>query len=183
MKPHLTVSLLALIGLVSFTRAADPVSKVTPKGQVLEFGLIELVGTRQRAANPKTLDGEQQNAEGARFTEQTDRIPATPGVQFGFRYKITGVTEQGTAEFKKVVTHPPIKNDKGEVERQYSTTETLPTKNGYVSEVSGYSLDRPEELVPGVWTFELWYHGQKMVSQTFTVYTPTNKPPAKAPTK
>ncbi len=52
----------------------------------------------------------------------------------------------------------PIKNEKGEVERQYSTTETLPTKNGYVSEVSGYSLDRPEELVPGVWTFELWYH-------------------------
>ncbi len=183
MKPHVTITLLALLSLLTFARAADPAPKVTPTGQVLEFGLIELVGVQQRAANPKTLDGEQQNAEGARFTEQTNRIPATPGVQFGFRYKITGVTEQGTAEFKKVVTHPPIKNEKGEVERQYSTTETLPTKNGYVSEVSGYSLDRPEELVPGLWTFELWYHGQKVVSQTFTVYTPTKKTPAKAPTK
>ena len=183
MKPLLTTSLLALLGLLTFIRAADPAPKVNPKGQVLEFGLLELIGPQQRVANAKTLDGEQQNAEGARFTEQTDRIPATPGVLFGFRYKITGVTEQGTAEFKKVVTHPPIKNEKGEIERQYSTTETLPAKNGYVSEVSGYSLDRPEELVPGVWTFELWYHGQKVVSQTFTVYAPTDKAPAKAPTK
>jgi hypothetical protein len=151
------------------------------EGQVLEFGLFELVGPQQRVANARTLDGEQLNAEGARFSKRIDRIPAIPGVAFGFRYKITGVTEQGTAEFKKVVTHPPIKNEKGEIERQYSTTETLSAKNGYVSEVSGYSLDRPEELVPGVWTFELWYHGQKVVSQSFTVYTPTNKTPAKVP--
>jgi hypothetical protein len=175
MKSHLTISLVTVVGVLTLARAADPAPKVTPKGQVLEFGLIELVGAQQRAANPKTLDGEQQNAEGARFTEQTNRIPATPGVQFGFRYKITGVTEQGTVEFKKVVAHPPIKNQKGEVERQYSTIETLPTKNGYVSEGSGYSLDRPEELVPGVWTFELWYHEEKVVSQTFTVYTPTKR--------
>ena len=141
------------------------------------------MGAKQRTANSKTLDGEQQNAEGARFTEQTDRIPAKLGVQFGFRYKITGVTEQGTDEFKKVVTHPPIKNEKGEIERQYSTKETLTTKNGYVSEVSGYSLDRPEELVPGVWTFELWYHGQKVVSQSFTVFTPTSKAAPKEPAK
>lgn len=172
MKSHPAISLLALLSLCTFARAADRSLKVTPKGRVLEYGLFELVGAEQREANAKTLDGEQQISEGARFYEQTNRVPAMPGVRFGFRFSITGVTEQDTAEFKKVVTHPPIKNEKGEVERSYSTTETLPTRNGYVSEVSGYSLDRFEELVPGFWTFELWYHGQKMVSQAFTVYTP-----------
>lgn len=175
MKPNIRTLFAILLGLSASGYAADPLATTAAKGEVLEFGLFDLVGPERRDAKQNTLDGLQKVAPAARFTEQTEKIPATPGVRFGFRYKITGVTEQGSAEFKKVVTHPPIKNAKGEIERQYSTIEKLATKNGYVSEVSGYSLDTPEELVPGVWTFELWYHGQKLVSQSFTVYA-TNAP-------
>jgi hypothetical protein len=179
MKPSLAIFLVTLLGVHVFCSAADP----APKGEVLEFGLFDLVGQQQRTTNPATLDGEKVYSDGARFSEQTDRIPATPGVRFGFRYKITGVTEQGSVQFKMVVSHPPIKNENGVVQRGYSTEEELPAKNGYVSEVTGYGLDRPEELVPGVWTFEVWYKGQKMVSQSFTVYVPTKEAPSKAPVK
>lgn len=154
--------------------SADPAPQPA-KAEILEYGRFELTGEKEKVANANTLDGNAQYATGARFVEKTNRVPATLGTQFGFRYKITGVTEEGTAPFKMVIVHPPIKNAKGEIERRYTVDESLPVKDGIVSEVSGYGLERPEELVPGVWTFEIWYKGKRMVTQTFTVYLQVDK--------
>lgn len=162
------------LAALSLASASNPASSA--KGKILEYGEFKLVGPQQNIANPSTLDGREQNAPGAQFSSQTDRIPATLGVQFGFRYKITGVTEINQADFKFVVTHPPIKNEKGEIEREYTVHESLTVHDGVVSETTGYSLDRPEELVPGVWTFEMWYHDHRLFSQSFAVYTPTKTP-------
>lgn len=172
MKKRLFAILALLPFIYSTATGADDTGTSTAKAEIVDYGLFKLTGTQQDVANPDTLDGSERNATGAQFLQKTDKIPAKIGAQFGFRYKITGDTERGSADFKMVVSHPAIKNEKGEVETQYSTTETLPVKNGVVSEVSGYSLDRPEELVPGVWTFEIWYHGKKLASQSFTVLAP-----------
>ena len=48
--------------------------------------------------------------------------------------------------------------------------ETRPVRDGRVVGGAGYRLDRPEELEPGVWTFEIWYRDMKLVSQSFDVY-------------
>jgi hypothetical protein len=179
MKAIITAFVVTLFGLPLATMVAADPPHAAAKGEVMEFGIFELVGRQQTVANPNTLDGAERNASEARFSKQTERIPATPGIQFGFRYMLTGITEPKEAEFKMVIRHPPIKNDKGQVETEYSTPETLSVKRGQVSEVSGYSLDRPEELVPGMWTFEVWYHGQKLVAKSFTVYTPEEPEAAK----
>jgi hypothetical protein len=173
---YLSEALIVLICLVTSAGAADP--KAKPKGEVIEFGTFELVGPQVTAPNAQTLDGAERNAPAARFTRQTDKIPAESGVLFGFRFKLTNILEARSVDLKTIVKHPPIKNEKGVVEQGYTVTTTLPVKNGYVSEVSGYSLDRPEELVPGVWVFEHWYRGEKLVSQSFTVVAP-GKPDAK----
>lgn len=170
MKKTFFLLLFASLGISLMARAADPGPKIVPKGQVLEFGLFELVGAQKSAANPNSPDGSERTATGARFIAQTNRVPATLGTQFGFRYKITGVTEEGTANLKTVVIHPPVKNAKGEGERRSTTEQAVPAKDGVISEVTGYSLERPEELVPGAWIFELWYHGQRVVTQSFTAY-------------
>jgi hypothetical protein len=49
---------------------------------------------------------------------------------------------------------------------------TIPTKNGTAVSVTGYGFDRPEEMVPGVWTFEHKLHGRTLVRQSFTVILP-----------
>ena len=180
MNHTLRILSLAFICLVAPTFAADP--KAKPKGEVIEFGTFELAGPQLTVPNAKTLDGAERNAPAARFTRQTDKIPAQVGIQFGFRFKLTNLQEASSVDLKTIVKHPPIKNEKGVVEREYTLTTTLTVTDGYVSEVTGYSLDRPEELVPGVWVFEHWYRGQKLVSQSFTVVAP-DKPPTKAPTK
>ena len=41
-------------------------------------------------------------------------------------------------------------------------------RTGYNS-YSDYSFDVPEDLVPGLWTFELWDENRKLIEQKFTV--------------
>ena len=171
---------LALVCLVAPALADEP--KAKPKGEVLEFGTFELAGPQVTIPNAQTLDGAERNAAAARFARQTDKVPAKIGVQFGFRFKLTNIPEAKTVDLKTIVKHPPIKNEQGVIEREYTLTTTLPVTDGYVSEVTGYSLDRSEELVPGVWVFEHWYRGEKLVSQSFTVVA-SDKPAAKAPTQ
>jgi hypothetical protein len=171
---------LAFICFVAPFLAADP--KPKPKGEVIEFGTFELAGPQRTVPNAKTLDGAERNAPAVHFTRQTDKIPAQVGIQFGFRFKLTNIPEARTVDLKTIVKHPPIKNEQGVIEREYTLTTTLPVTDGFVSEVTGYSFDRPEELVAGVWVFEHWYLGEKLVSQSFTVVA-SDKPAGKAPTK
>jgi hypothetical protein len=171
MNHALRILSFALICLVAPTFAAEPKGEI--KGEVIEFGTFELAGPQLTIPNAKTLDGAERNAPAARFTRQTDKIPAQVGTQFGFRFKLTNLPAVGSVDLKTIVKHPPIKDEKGVVEREYTVTTTLPVTDGYVSEVTGYSLDRPEELVPGVWIFEHWYRGRKLVTQTFSVVART----------
>ncbi len=182
MKRHLPLILITLLGLQAPSQAEDTLPKPGVKGEVLEFGLFEPVGQQTITPDSHALSGKALHSPGVHFTKQTTQVPATLGVLFGFSFNLTGVTEQGSAEYKKVITHPPIRNAKGEIEREYSTTITRPTNNGYLYSVCGYRLNRPEELVPGVWTFEIWYHDKTIVSQSFTVLGPdgsSTKTPAK----
>jgi hypothetical protein len=180
MKQTLRILSIVLICLVAPTRADEP--KAKPRGEVVEFGTFELAGPQITIPNAQTLDGAERNAPVARFTRQTDKVPAEIGVQFGFRFKLTNMPAAGTIDLKTIVKHPPIKNAQGVVQREYALTTMLPITDGHVSEVTGYSLDRPEELVLGVWTFEHWYRDEKLVSQSFTVVA-SNKSDAKAPIK
>ena len=180
MNPTFRTLSVALICFVAPALADDTEAK--PKGEVTEFGTFTLVGRQVDVPNPGTLDGAERHARGARFTRQTDQIPAQIGVQFGFRFKLTNIPEPKTVALQTIVKHPPIKSEQGVIEHEYKVTTTLPVMKGNVSQVTGYSLDRPEELVPGVWVFEHWYRGEKLVSQSFTVVT-TDAPAPPAPGK
>ncbi len=170
---------MASIAILAPTHAQDT-KKL--KGEVIEFGTFQMAGPQVTVPNPSTLDGAGRNAPAARFIRQTDHIPAEIGIAFGFRFKLINLPETKSVDLKTIVKHPPIKKEQRVVQREYSLTTTMPVTDGYVSEVTGYSLDRPEELIPGVWVFEHWYRGEKLVSQSFTVVA-ADKPSTKAPSK
>jgi len=162
----------ALLLAISTGRAiaAEPVIGGPPQGKVIEFGIIKSLGSIDQSAAPETLSGTQNIAHGPKFGQHTTRIPAKPGISFGFWFLLTGITEKGSVELKKVVRHPQMKNSRGQDEDHYTTTGTGPVTNGSVFAGAAYTLDSPEELKPGQWTFEIYYHGKKLVSQSFTVY-------------
>jgi hypothetical protein len=158
----------------------EPLSDL-PNGMVLEYGLYEPVGRVVVHANPNTLSGKEKRGEEVHFIKQTDRIPARLGTSFGIRFQLTGIPDQ-EFELQKIVKHPPMKNSRGQMETQYFVTKRLFPKAGYVLATEGYSFDHAEELAPGIWTFEIWYHGQKLVSQSFEVYGVEEPIAVQAPT-
>jgi len=166
------IALVLILGARLSASAAEPVTGGPPRGSVMVFGIIKSVGSTERTRNPETLDGMQSAAHGPKFGEHTTRIPAKLGTSFGFWFQLTGITERDSVELKKVVKHPLMKNSRGQDEVQYTTSGTMPVTNGTVFAGAAYRLDRPEELKPGGWTFEIFYHGQKLVSQSFTIYAP-----------
>jgi hypothetical protein len=102
---------------------------------ILKFGHFQLVGPQQEAANKS--HPRWWRAQCVRRALYGANRPhcCRSREQFGFRYKITGVSEDGSADFKMVVKHPPLKKER-EIEREYTTKEALPAKNGFVSEVT-----------------------------------------------
>ena len=168
--PHRSLpALFAAALILTVPVGAQPNSSV--KGEVLEFGIYKAASSKT-TENPDTPNGKRTTSKGVEFTEHTDKIPGTKGVSFGIRYKLTGLNGEDSVELKKVVKHPPFKNKTGETESEYSLALTRKPKNGTVVSVEGYQLGGGDQLAPGTWTFEIWYHDQKLVSQSFTVVSP-----------
>jgi hypothetical protein len=154
-------------GLVAAACTSLP-SRPILRGRVNEYGLFEVFGRERVPSGAPTPDGTVTLSSDNRFTQHTDQVPARIGVKFGFTYTLQGITKR-TVALQKVVKHPAFRNTRGKIERTYSVTYQS-SREDAASSLWGYELGRSEELVPGVWVFELWYKGRKLLSQSFTVY-------------
>lgn len=171
MKIHPKLAATCFAGVFCVAPCVMAQPSPAPKGEVLEFGIYRGV-EKTTTANPDTPNETRTTAKKIEFVEKTDKIPGQKGTSFGIRYKITGLTEQDSVSLKKVVKHPPFKNKKGEMESEYSLELKPKVKDGTVISVEGYGLGGSNDTGPGAWTFEIWYHDQKLVSQSFTVVSP-----------
>lgn len=103
--------------------------------------------------------------------ENTTTVPARVGVEFGLEYKIIGEPDgaEVTLEFVDTFPAPGLADPEqatpmrtARFERKRPIGETLYT---------GYGFEQDWELVPGTWTFEIWYEGRKLAEESFTVVT------------
>jgi hypothetical protein len=128
-------------------------------GEVVEVGTFEL-----GPGKPGTRE--------THFTAHGTDFVARLGLAFGFRCKLENVPDGPTITVKTVVTHPPMTNARRETKTRYELLTTMPVRNGVAMTVTGYSFDRPEEVTPGVWTFEHSLGGKTLVKQSFTILAP-----------
>jgi hypothetical protein len=133
---------------------------------VTEYGIYTLsaVDNGQTAAGITT-----RAVSNIRLAVSTRTVPMQKGVKFGFRYTVIGTPKGVKVPLRMVLLLPspgflkpgapsPILRD------EYVHEEIVGN-----STFHDYSLDDPWELIPGNWTFEIWYGNQKLVSQTFNV--------------
>ncbi len=104
-----------------------------------------------------------------RIVEVSTTVPARVGAQFGFRYLVVGEPAGATVNLRLVTLvpapgafSPALKASLTRFEDRIAATIGTPL-------ISGYSLDAPWEVVPGVWTLELWDGTRKLAEQRFTV--------------
>lgn len=117
---------------------------------------------------PGTPTGTQNLVSDIRHVESTTTVPARLGAEFGFRYRLVG--NSGASVKLKKVTHIPAPGIRNPQTGNVNMTSVvfLDRTVGSTSFTS-YTFDNSWEIVPGIWTVELWDGDRKMVSQGFLV--------------
>jgi hypothetical protein len=170
----------ALIILARYTPAfsADPQSsktertaKVVPTAKVEQIDVRDYgIYTADKTASATNDKGLAHNTvNNIQYIASTSTIPAKIGIKFGFRYTISGAPYDGRVTIKQVTIYPPagVTNPKTGLlsTNSFSTVYRV----GMPPIFAGYDIDAPWEMVPGVWTIQLWIGDQKFAEQSFTV--------------
>ncbi len=165
--------LCSFLNLALLLGCKSPHPAQSVQGQVLRWGIWQTSGDpiRVPAQDPQSARGRHLTYRPV-LLAQTNQIPATRGVRFGFEFELTGLPP-GPAQFTFVITHPPIREPDGSVvTRSEFPHPTVIPEEGFVVEAIAFGFDHDYELVPGKWTMEIWRDSRKVVERTFEVYEP-----------
>lgn len=110
---------------------------------------------------------------GVRFLSISTKIPLILGTNFGLEYVINTTPIGAKLEVTSVIRFPEggLVSPSGKIYTQ--SEESYKVVVGEAT-LHGYGFDETWEMVPGVWTFEIWYRGAKLVGKNFTV-SPLNR--------
>jgi hypothetical protein len=161
--------------------------------EVTEYG-IYATDTANSSAAPGTATGKIDQVSNIKLVQSTTTVPARLGVEFGFRYEIIGQgaapqpPQAGTTILgMQFGTQQPAPQPSATVNLKYVTHIPKPgmrnpetgnvtlTNVFYQNHKLGeelyrlYRLTERWEIVPGVWTLEIWEGDRKLLSQDFLV--------------
>ena len=159
---------LGLIAALAFAASAQ--AQTVSRIAITDPGFYEF-DVEKIDKTPDSVSTGFKTIKNVRLVRKAERIPATVGTSFGFRFEIIG-EPQGTPVTLRFVTRFPaggLRNPQGKVllmsenDRTFRIGETT---------YRSYTFDEPWEAVPGTWTFEFWYQGKLVGSQQFEVVKP-----------
>jgi hypothetical protein len=175
----------AILGLSFETVHAQTVDRI----DITEYG-IYTTDTAATTTAPGTATGKIDEVANNKLVQSTTTVPARQGVEFGFRYKIIGQPvaappQTGTTILGMQIGAQPVSPPVATVNLKYVTHIPKPgmrnpetgnvtlTNVFYQEHKVGkeqyrlYRLTDRWEVVPGVWTLEIWDGDRKLLSQDF----------------
>jgi hypothetical protein len=167
MRFLLALSLLFLLTAPSLAATKPHVNRI----EVVSAGLFKSK-VAKKEASPGSATGIRNVVASEKLLRRTTEIKASLGVELGFRYRIVGAPKGAKVPLKIVTIYPGegLRNPKADKPTQREElNEDRPI--GRVLYES-YHFDRDWEMVPGTWSFEIWYDGKKLAEQKFTVTKP-----------
>jgi len=160
-------AILALVALLMGITAAAAQADRIDGADITKFGPYEYKVTNTESVRG-TAAGTLKSVD-YKFVSQTTSIPARRGVGFGIEYRLLGAPKAATVPLRSVTIFPAggLRNPK--------TGETF-ERNEYIEEkaigallLKGYTLDEDWEVVPGTWTFQVWFGDQLLAEKSFTL--------------
>lgn len=166
MRPAL-IALLLLVAAPSVSAQAPRIERI----DLVDYGIYESEFTR-RIEDSKSVGGSRSGVKMIKIKERTSTIQARNGLQFGIRFFVVGEPKDAEIRLKFVLRFPlPGMRDAATGVASYRNEYVRTAKVGW-ADFSGYSFDYDWEMVPGVWTFEVWEGDRKWVEQPITVVKP-----------
>lgn len=154
--------------MLMLTGIAEAQSRI--HAEIFEFGTytseggVEVGTTRQGIVRSQT--------SGIRQLEATRKIMGRLGVQFGFRYKLIGPRPGSLVPLTIIAKFPPpgvlARDSQKPIMQDDYADVTTAGKEDFLT----WTFEMRSDLVPGLWTFEIWSGNQKLGEQTFEVVLP-----------
>lgn len=166
-----TIALISalLLCLVPHPPAARAQANVSAR--VLWYGIY--TGTPKEVNDPTSPTGKRFEEEAVPSQTNTAVIPAR-GLSFGVGYVLTGPREGTIVPVKHVYRFPPggmPDTPGGGIRTTYEHTQSYAIGRklhiGWI-----FSDQSPAQIVPGLWVFEVWHGGRRLIEQRFTVGSP-----------
>jgi hypothetical protein len=164
MNVALVLALMLLTGTVATAQTVQ-IDRI----DVTEYGLYTATVVAPLPGATGIID---HTVTDERLAASTRNVPMQHGVHFGFRYVVVGAPAGTSVPLRMVTIYPPpgisIPGTAAPLLRhEYMTNAPIGGLNYH-----DYSLDDAWELVPGVWTMEIWYGDRKLAGQSFTLAAP-----------
>lgn len=162
-------ALLLLLASRSFVTRAEAAPTLPHANiddvQVLDFGIYTPFEERGRALSKGVP---QVDADLFQLVGVTTTIPATIGIQFGFRYKIFGTPHAAPVATKAIFIYPEAGAVSPRLGLLHSTSISKVVTIGKSTGIA-YTVEEPWELVPGIWTIQLWIDDRKVAEKSFNM--------------
>lgn len=147
-----------------------------PSGRVFEYGIYNAQRKGRVLGSLETNTGKVLSKPVLELSETTNLIPMVRDTYFAYRYRLLDlpkeVVKKPVVELRKVLIHPVMTLPDGSTSTGWDRTFRGRTSVGQVIAFDGYAFNEDYELVEGDWTFQIWFRGQMLVEQNFTVYQP-----------
>jgi hypothetical protein len=162
----LTLSIvLLLLSPIGAHAQAPSIDRV----DIVEYGLYTASAERRPVAAPGTATGTVTPLSNMQHTATTRTVPAQLGVRFGFGFIVVGAPLGTQVSIHSVTIFPsPGLRDPAssqpKTRSEYDWSTTIGEQSFRI-----YTFDSDWEIVPGVWTQQLWYQGRMLAEQKFTV--------------
>jgi hypothetical protein len=135
---------------------------------IVDTGIYTIV-TGEVTADPNAPTGAIAAVTTVTNVEKTTTIPGRLGLEFGLRYVIVGEPAGAEVPLDFVISYPaPGLVDPAEPEPLRESRYARQKKIGETIYL-GYGFENAWEIVPGEWSFEIWFEGKKLARQDFTV--------------
>jgi len=127
---------------------------------------------------PTAAGGKTNQLADVALMSEAPADTARVGIGFGVRFRSAGEPRGAQATLRSVwkIPEPGIRNPENGTTYRESVTEFTTAVGGV--HWRGYGFDKAWEVVPGVWTIEIWQGDRKLLEHSFTV-GPKQPPPAK----
>lgn len=138
--------------------------KANLRGKITEYGVYDKLKKSFISIENRLLNqGEYE------LLNVTNKIKAIKNKGFGFRYEIRKFSPYAENDFKLIIHHPPIVNEKGIRLNKTEWTKTLPGDYGIFESEFLYFFDHEYEMVSGIWKFQIIDRDKILLEKEFYV--------------
>jgi hypothetical protein len=159
--------ILALVALLAGVTAAAAQADRLDGVEITQFGVYEY-----KVTNTEDLGGTAAGTLKSvdyKFVSKTTSITARRGVGFGIEYRLLGEPKGAKVPLRSVTIFPAGGLRSPKTGQTFDRNEYIEDKEIGALLLKGYTLDDDWEVVPGTWTFQVWFGDKLLAEKSFTL--------------